>query len=67
MEAGKNANSTTDPQQLLPKDVLAATTAPGTSQVLIKSLSNPSTKAPLSYFIDDKTVRVRSMAEASEW
>lgn len=27
MEAGKNANSTTDPQQLLPKDVRAATTA----------------------------------------
>lgn len=67
MEAGKNANSTADPQQLLPKDVRAATTAPGTSQVLIKSLSNPSTKAPLSYFIGDKTVRVRSMAEASEW
>lgn len=65
-EAGKTC-STTDQKQLLPKDVRAATTAPDTSQVLIKSLSNPSTKAPLSYFIGDKTVRVRSPAKASGW
>lgn len=69
MEAGKNANYLQHYRPTAASTQGCAGCHHSTRHLTSadKIFKQPYTKAPLCYFIGDKTVRVRSMAEASEW